>query len=76
MVESKWDTDKRTMVQMTFKLGQLGKIARNGAEVKRSCGCIWSSGETRRREFIPELRNNVSKYMDWENGMVWSGKSQ
>lgn len=73
MVESKWDTDKRTMVQMTFKLGQLGKIARNGAEVKRSCGCIWSSGVTWRRA---ELRNNVSKYMDWENGMVWSGKSQ
>lgn len=75
MVEFQWDTDKRTMVQMTFKLGQLGKIARNGAEVERSCRCIWSSGQTRRREFIPEL-NNVSKYMDWENGMVWSGKSQ
>lgn len=38
MVESKWNTDKRTMVQMTFKLDQLGKIARNGDEVERSCG--------------------------------------
>lgn len=30
MVESKRDRDRRTMVQVAFKLGQLGKISRNG----------------------------------------------